>query len=318
MSNLDHGLVNADSLTGIGTVDEALDVLQPDRAPGQVGFFDDVVTGTLVSAKTLLVDLANAGEANKAEIEESARLLDQAREASAPAQQIFDVAVAVRVGAADPELLFSEEDVSERARNPRIKQIIDELKPAHMPLLFPEVFLRPNPGFDVLIGNPPWEELMVEEPKFWLRVRPGLLGLKPSELKSEIKRLRQERPDMVAEFDRLTEIVSKIRATVLKGPYPGLGTGDIDLYQAFAWRFLHLLRENGRMGIVVPRSLLSAAGPQLWREAMFATGDFQSVSLVNNRKWVFPIHAQYSIALVTFHKHSPPSGYIQVCGPLLR
>jgi len=315
MSNLDHGLINADSLTGIGTVDEALDVLQPDRAPGQSGFFDDVITDTLASAKTLLVDLANAGEANKAEIEESARLLDQAREASAPAERVFDVAVAARVGAVDAGMIFTEDDINELARTPQVTQTIQELRPAHMPVLFPEVFLRSNPGFDVLIGNPPWEELMVEEPKFWLRVRPGLLGLKPAELKSEIKRLRQERPDMVSQLEELSEVVGKIRQTMLKGPYPGLGTGDIDLYQAFAWRFLLLLREGGQMGVVVPRSLLGAAGPKLWREAMFALGDLQAVTLVNNRQWVFPIHPQYSIALVIFRKSETPSGYVQVCGP---
>ncbi len=250
MSNLDHGLINADSLTGIGTVDEALDVLQPDRAPGQSGFFDDVITDTLASAKTLLVDLANAGEANKAEIEESARLLDQAREASAPAERVFDVAVAARVGAVDAGMIFTEDDINELARTPQVTQTIQELRPAHMPVLFPEVFLRSNPGFDVLIGNPPWEELMVEEPKFWLRVRPGLLGLKPAELKSEIKRLRQERPDMVSQLEELSEVVGKIRQTMLKGPYPGLGTGDIDLYQAFAWRFLHPPQDEGAVRVL--------------------------------------------------------------------
>lgn len=315
MSNLDHGLINADSLTGIGTVDEALDVLQPDRAPGQAGFFDDVVTDTLASAKTLLVDLANAGEANKAEIEESARLLEQSREASVPAERVFDVAVAARVGAVDAGMIFSEDDVTELARTPEVTQIIDELRPAHMPVLFPEVFLRANPGFDVLIGNPPWEELMVEEPKFWLRVRPGLLGLKPAELKSEITRLRAERPDMVAELEELSEVVGKVRQTMLKGPYPGLGTGDIDLYQAFAWRFLQLLRQGGQMGVVVPRSLLGAAGPRRWREATFAAGNLQAVTLINNRQWIFPIHPQYSISLLTFRKCDPPSGYVQVCGP---
>jgi len=315
MSNLDHGLINADSLTGIGTVDEALDVLQPDRIPGQSDFFDDVITDTLVSAKTLLVDLASAGEANKAEIEESARLLEQAREASNPAERVFDVAVAARVGVVDAGMIFSEEDVNELAHDPRVTQSVEDLKPAHMPALFPEVFLRPNPGFDVLIGNPPWEELMVEEPKFWLRVRPGLLALKPAEMKSEIGRLRDERPDMVAELDELSEVVGKVRQTMLKGPYPGLGTGDIDLYQAFAWRFLQLLRHGAQLGIVVPRSLLGAAGPRLWREAMFVAGDMQAVTLINNRKWIFPIHPQYSIALVTFRKCDPQSGHIEVCGP---
>lgn len=315
MSNLNHGLINADSLTGIGTVDEALDVLQPDRAPGQSDFFDDVITDTLVSAKTLLVDLASAGEANKAEIDESARLLEQAREASDPAERIFDVAVAARVDAVDAGMIFSEEDVFELAHDPRVKQIVHELKPAHMPVLFPEVFLRSNPGFDILLGNPPWEELMVEEPKFWLRARPGLLGLKPAELKSEIARLRDERPDMVAELDNLSEVIGKVRQTMLKGPYPGLGTGDIDLYQAFAWRFLQLLRRGGQMGVVVPRSILNAAGPSLWREAMFAAGDLQAITLVNERRWIFPIDPRYSVSLVTFRKCDPSSGYIEVSGP---
>ena len=315
MSNLDHGLINADSLTGIGTVDEALDVLHPGRAPGQSGFFDDVVTDTLVSAKTLLVDLANAGEANKAEVEESARLLEQAREASGPAERVFDVAVAARVGAVDAGLIFTQDDITRLARTPKVTQTVQDLRPAHMPVLFPEVFLRSNPGFDVLIGNPPWEELMVEEPKFWLRVRPGLLGLKPAAMKAEVARLRTERPDMVEELEKLIEVVGKMRQAMLKGPYPGLGTGDIDLYQAFAWRFLHLLREDGHMGVVVPRSLLGAAGPRLWREAAFAEGDLQAVTLLNNRQWVFPIHPQYSIALVTFRKCDAPSGHVQVSGP---
>ena len=40
-------------------------------------------------------------------------------------------------------------------------------KPAHMPFLFPEVFLRENGGFDVLVGNPPWEKIKVEEHSWW-------------------------------------------------------------------------------------------------------------------------------------------------------
>ena len=73
-------------------------------------------------------------------------------------------------------------------------------------------------------------------------------------MKAEIARLRAQRPEMVEELDQLSEVVGRIRQTLLKGPYPGLGTGDIDLYQAFAWRFLHLLRDGGQMGVVVPRS----------------------------------------------------------------
>src|SRR5699024_8333625 len=93
------------------------------------------------------------------------------------------------------------------------------------------------------------------------------------------------------------------------------GTGDIDLYQAFAWRFIQLLRDEGRSGVVMPRSILNAAGPSLWREASFAAGELQAITLVNERRWIFPIDPRYSIALMTFRKCDPPSGYVQVCGP---
>ena len=44
MSNLDHGLVNANSLTGIGTIDEALDALQPGADAGEMSLFDEILT----------------------------------------------------------------------------------------------------------------------------------------------------------------------------------------------------------------------------------------------------------------------------------
>lgn len=50
-----------------------------------------------------------------------------------------------------------------------------------------------------------------------------------------------------------------MRAEQTARSYPGLGTGDPDLYQAFAWRFWQLLRDGGILAFVVPRSLLNGA-----------------------------------------------------------
>lgn len=343
MSNLDHGLVAANSLTGIGTIEEAVDALagtdgsaeaawtssplgsaedglfaaaefDAKAASGYEQWLRNAITSHLAGAVPLLMDLGSASEATKAEVDEAAVLLEQARVAAEPARRMLDAAVAARLGLWHTSITvpghlsrLTDTDVPTR--------LVEDLTPAHMPYLFPEVFLRERPGFDVIIGNPPWEELMVEEPKFWLRVRPGLLGLKPAAMKAEIARLRAERPDMVAELDELADVVGRTRQVILKGPYPGLGTGDIDLYQAFSWRFLHLLRDQGHLAIVVPRSLLNAAGPKLWREAVFSAGDLQAVTLVNNRRWVFPIDPRYSFALVAFHKTGQPSGRVQLCGP---
>jgi len=47
----------------------------------------------------------------------------------------------------------------------------------HFPVAFPEVFLRGREGFDVIVGNPPWEEAAVEEAGFWGRHFPGFRSL---------------------------------------------------------------------------------------------------------------------------------------------
>ena len=38
------------------------------------------------------------------------------------------------------------------------RQDICDLHVLHFPIAFPEVFLRDRPGFDVILGNPPWQE----------------------------------------------------------------------------------------------------------------------------------------------------------------
>ncbi|MGP9604998.1 Eco57I restriction-modification methylase domain-containing protein [Brachybacterium sp. AOP42-E1-35] len=317
MSNLDHGLVNANSLTGIGTIEEALDVLQPDRAPGQGSFFDDVITGNLASAKTLLSDLADAGEADKSEVEESARILEEARNAAAPAKQIFDVAVAARVRAIQPGLIFTEAAVRELADQPQVTETIERLRPAHMPVLFPEVFLRTNPGFDVLLGNPPWEKLHVEEHQWWGLRLPGLRAQPAKQRTSTLEAFRTQRPDLEAEYQAEILQVRMMADAVSSGPYVGLGAAHLDLYQAFAWRNWQLLRNNARLGLVLPRGAHSGSGLARWRSTILEEGTVESVVfLANNGGWIFDtVHNSYTIGLTVASRGG--AGVVRWTGPFL-
>lgn len=47
----------------------------------------------------------------------------------------------------------------------------------HWPLAFPLAFLRERPGFDVVVGNPPWNEVNLEELAFYALRDPGIRGL---------------------------------------------------------------------------------------------------------------------------------------------
>ena len=304
MSNLDHGLVCANSLTGIGTIDEALDALQPGRKPGEVTLFDEILTDQLASSKTLLIDVANASEASKAEVEEGTRILAQAREAADTARRIFDAAVAARLERIEPGLIMDGDSLEEILVNPAVAAVDGDLRPAHMPYLFPEVFLRDSPGFDVLLGNPPWEELHVSEHHWWGIRLPGLRSMPQAQRIPTLAAFRAGRPDLESEYMNEVTQVETVRRAIAEGPFPGVGAAHLDMYQMFAWRNWQLLRASGRAAIVLPRGALSGASLATWRKTVLAEGSFEDVCfLVNNQQWVFPeVHPQYTIALAVTAK----------------
>ncbi len=100
-----------------------------------------------------------------------------------------------------------------------------------------EMFPRTRHGFDAVLGNPPWQEVTVEEHAFWARHFPGLRGMAQHEQEAEKERLRKERPDLVTNYKAERQEMDRVRKALVGGAYPGMGTGDPDLYKAFCWRF---------------------------------------------------------------------------------
>jgi hypothetical protein len=302
MSSLEHGLVCANSLTGVGSVEEGLNALIPGREKVGTSLFDGVVEESLTKARDLLVDLASADEANKSEARRAAEISNLARAAAASSKIIFDIAVANRNGVVSSGAALTEEDLQDLSTNQSLQQLINDLKPAHMPYLFPEVFLRPFPGFDVLVGNPPWERPVMDKARFWAAKAPGLLALPVQTRDLRIKELEQARPVDFEAYNRTLITMEETRA-VLRARFP-LGVGDTDLYKAFGWAALDLLSsDGGRLGMVLPKTAFSAAGLELWRRTMQAKGSLTDLTyLVNTGQWVFDIEPRYSIALISYSK----------------
>lgn len=316
MSSLDHNLVCANSLTGIGSINEALDVVVSGRQGKHPSFYDSDFTDILEKAKQTLADAALLAEATKEQARMASRAARRAIKEAEEAKYICDAAVLIRCGLMSNTDGLEPNQIAKRASKPENQELLAPLKPAHMPVLFPEVFVRDNSGFDVLVGNPPWEEVMVEEPKFWLRVQPGLLGLSAADLKKAISDLRKKRPELIPDLEREIETAADLRHALLAAPFPGLGTGDVDLYRVFAWRNWQLLRSGGRLGQVFPRSLLTAAGNEEWRKEVFVNGVVNVQTLVNTRGWVFPdVTHQYTIALVQISKEHDQSKSVTIGGP---
>jgi hypothetical protein len=184
---------------------------------------------------------------------------------------------------------------------------------------FPEVFLRKNSGFDVLLGNPPWEKVKFEKSMFFGRHIPGYYGMAQAERSKAEKALSKTIPnvdELLKEAQAEAELSSGVLGNLYSDPKGrfrfGVAAGDPDLFRMFAWRFWGLLAKGGRLGIVLPRSAFSGDGLVEWRTQMLGAlrGDEENAaevtitSVVNTGGWVFDdIHQQYTVSLCSIHKN---------------
>lgn len=271
----------------------------------------------LGAAEPSLRKLALSSDASAQEIRDARSAHRAALDAVDTVRKLFDLACAVRLGEVEPIANFSAEHIATNRRLPDAERLAEDLDALHFPFAFPEVFLRDNPGFNCIVGNPPWEETTVEKLGFWALRFPGLKGLTQKDQRKEIAVAERGRPDLVAEYEESRAKADQIRAVLTAGPYPGMGTGDPDLYKAFTWRFWHLIRDGGSIGVVLPRSALTAAGSALWRREILEHGSFSDTTmLVNKAGWVFDdVFDRYTVGLVSIRKGTDHAGLIYTRGP---
>jgi hypothetical protein len=318
LSLLDHNLVVGNSLVGIGRVAEIEELARQ----GDMPLFSLETERLVGEALEPLRKLAQITDLTAAEIRKARKALAQAREKTKPAEALCDIVTACRMNRENlPVDLQDWEQVKATIvgskHHQAARRAIADLTPLHFPVAFPEVFLRQRSGFDVILGNPPWEEATLEEHAFWARHFPGLRSLNQREQEREKQRLRGERPDLVKLYEQELAGAEAMRRALVTGPYPGMGTGDPDLYKAFCWRFFHLVTaDGGRIGVVLPRSAFSGKGTTAFRQTLLAQAEPVDITtLVNNRQWVFPeVHPQYSIGLVAVRR-APRGKTVRLRGP---
>lgn len=189
----------------------------------------------------------------------------------------------------------------------------------HWPLNFPDVFDRERPGFDVVVGNPPWEEVTIEKLAFYGLHEPGLRGISDGlERNDPIAQLDKEHPDWRAELESTqTELATSRSFYSEAGGYELQGVGDTDLYQLFCERYTHLVRDEGRLGVVLPRSALMTQGAAGFRRWLFEHSSVTSVDVILNKgRWAFSMEPRYTVALLAAsRKQSDGSTAFRTTGP---
>ena len=174
--------------------------------------------------------------------------------------EFSDLAAALRSGSASLPATIAQPRLDEA------RHIADQRRFLHWTLEFPEVFFDEDgvpldaPGFDAILGNPPWE-----------MVRGDTGG----------DEVRGERRSMAGQLTRFVR---------QSGVYKACAEGHVNQYQLFVERSISLLKQGGRLGLVLPWGLASDHGSAALRRLLFERCATDTIVGFENSAGIFPIH----------------------------
>ncbi|MES2434124.1 MAG: N-6 DNA methylase [Pseudomonadota bacterium] len=179
----------------------------------------------------------------------------------------------------------------------------------HWPLEFPDVFAKG--GFDVVLGNPPWERIKLQEQEFFAARAPAIANAANKAARERaITALRdaaEGTPDraLFTEFQtakRVAEATSEFVRTPAEdgGRFPLTGRGDVNTYALFAEHFSRLTGPKGRAGVIVPTGIATDATTAPFFAALVANKRLSQLVDFENRAGLFPaVDSRMKFALLT-------------------
>jgi hypothetical protein len=325
LAYLGYNLQQGDALIGVAS----LEAVARDNP-----FFvrpETPVPQALHRAAEIAKELAELQDRTPHEVTRSRQLTQQLNQAEDGVRRAFDcwTAHAFGVNGARPllasgtaeQLLSGDVDARNAPTVEAAQALARERSFFHWPIAFPDVFdpSSDSPGFDAVIGNPPWNEVTIERLGFMALHDPGLRGERSGRAQdARIARLLERFPELEAEFERRQSAVAELRGFFRpENGYEIQGGGDVDLYQLFSERYGHLCRPGGRLGVVLPRSAFLTEGSRgfrrwLFHECTVARLDF----LLNKARWAFDMEPRYTIALLAAQRAPPHRGAtLRTTGP---
>jgi len=150
-----------------------------------------------------------------------------------------------------------------------VRRLADRYRFLQWHLAFPDVFRVPanneepgnvaagwSGGFDVVLGNPPWEQNELKEQEWFATRCPEIASAEGKRRKSMISELANSDPALWSAYlSGLRDVECDNALLRQSGRYPLCGAGRMNTYALFAEHDTNLLTPNGRIGIVVPSGI---------------------------------------------------------------
>lgn len=183
-------------------------------------------------------------------------------------------------------------------------------------LAFPEVFhpdgkAGQRAGFDVVLGNPPWEGLDTSNREFFANFDFDILEISDdAALKTLIERLNKDADVRSAReaYDAEVAVYKNCASALfhhINIESDKASAATPDMYQMFAERAAETSGSRGRVGIVVPSAFHANVGATGLRNLYLQELALQTCYSFENLRKLFEIHASFKFALVVAARPGP-------------
>lgn len=196
----------------------------------------------------------------------------------------------------------------------------------HWPLEFPQVFYPGagrKPGFDLAIGNPPWERIKLQEHEFFASRDPEIANAPTAAARRKLISALASAPTETAKYalftdfntaKRTAEAVSSFVRTPSAegGRFPFSGAGDVNTYALFAELFLEIINDKGQAGSILPTGIATDASTSPFFAHILAHRSLCSLLDFENRDHLFPgLHTKTKFCILSLSRK--PVSQVKLC-----
>ena len=281
----------------------------------QTGLFDEAGIGRIVTAVSGLDDMPEDTLADidrKRAAWETARAVDARRRETLRGDLFTGAFLAPKTVDGMDAVPLTEDlnrldrDMPMRRRAAEVsRDLAQRHRCFHWPLEFPEVMAAG--GFDVMLGNPPWERIKLQDREFFAARAPDIAQAPNKAARDRmIRRLADDNAlpsekALYREFQSAKRDSEAVSCFVRgSGRFPLTSTGDINTYALFAESFLQLLAPTGRAGIVVPSGIATDHNTRKFFECVSDENRLSSLYSFENEEFIFPsVHHSFRFCLLT-------------------
>lgn len=157
----------------------------------------------------------------------------------------------------------------------------------------------------IIIGNPPWEKLRLEERRFFRPLCPEISKISQKNKRSEkIKALDAEWPELAEYYRLIQSDYLAARKNISKHPLLNASlVGELNTYALFAELAVCMAGQEGFAAIIVKSALVTSACYSSYFLNFIEQRMLSDVFLYENRRKLFPIDSREKFCVLFFRKN---------------